>query len=187
MTFIDQDVMRHLSPFFVWFFFIFGLAGLAVGVRLVIRGNRMAGLFGLMNRWIPTQAYFNRRWMGLFFIAGGAFPLFMLGRRLYENIFNRIFGVAVQSPFAAWSIDAVWWLLIVGNLLAVMVGAMLLFFPTVLASAVRPYGLFRDTGEKTYLALDRYAESSPRLLGIVIAAGALVVVSQFGIMLFGVH
>lgn len=189
MPSIDHDIMNYFIPFFVWLFFIFGVAGLAVGAGLAVYGNRMTGFFSLMNRWIPTQGYFNRRWIGVLFIAGGAFPLFTLARRLYENSFGHLLGGAIQSPVIAWSVEAGWWSLIFGNLLAIVVGVLLAFSPATLqaagASAGRPSGLSGDTEERMYLTLDRWIKSSPRLTGIIIAAGALVVVLQFGLMLFG--
>lgn len=194
MPHISNDIVGQLfTPFFVWFFFIFGLVGLAVGAGLAICGSRLHKFFNLTNRWVSTRRSFKRRWVGALFIAGGAFPLFTLVHRLYESSFELLLGGAIQSRFIAWGVQAVWWFLTLGNLFAIVVGAMLLFSPTVLESISNSLGrrvVMRqpeDAGEGMYLTLDRWIESFPRLAGSLIAAGALVVVLQFGLVLFGMH
>lgn len=180
----NDQLVQLFAPFFLWFFFIFGLVGCAVGAGLLVYGARMQGFFGLMNRWVSTRRTFTRRWVGLCFVVGGAFPLFTLLRWLSAKNFDLALGGAIHSPVLAWGVEALCWILIVGNLFSIAVGAMLLLARGPLAAGDKP----RSAGsseDRMYLALDRWAASFPRLIGGAIAVGALIVAGRFGLVLFG--
>ena len=50
-----------LLPFILWFFFVFGLFSLAVGVGMIFKPGPMRHLLDIMNRWISTRR--SLRWL----------------------------------------------------------------------------------------------------------------------------
>ncbi|MCK9282996.1 MAG: hypothetical protein M0P39_01810 [Rhodocyclaceae bacterium] len=183
-----------LGPFFLWFFFIFGLIGFAVGTSLVVCGSGMTKFSDLMNRWVSTRSKLGRRWIGALFIAGGAYPLFKLAGGLHSGSLGLIgTGGTFQGRILASGIEAAWWFLTVGNLFAIAFGMLLLLAPRVLdslATKIEKGTLVpkAEGGEgRMYLTLDHLVGTHPRLAGSLVAAGAFVVVLQFGSALFGAN
>ena len=190
MSLVNDNLLgQFFVPFLVWFFFIFGLAGLAVGAGLLVFGNGMKQIFGASNRWISTRRNLNLRWTGLLFVFGGAYPLFKLLQLRDQGGISRLLGSAVGDRFAVWMLEAAGWILMAGNLIAIVVGLLMLFSPAVLESISARFRSqqvqqpFENSEEKMYLTLDRLIVSHPRLAGLLISTGAAIVVVQFGLVL----
>ena len=79
-------------------------------------------------------------------------------------------------------IDSIRWILVAGNLAAVVVGILMVYSPRRLA-ALEAAGSkwFSDrrvtqVGDRMHTPLDRWVAAAPRAAGMMIAAGSLVVV-----------
>lgn len=192
-------VEQLLLPFLVVCLFVFGIIGFFVGVGLVWNGALMHRLFGVMNRsvstrrgmkWIATPRDIQpavrryRRPIGAIFVLGAAFSIFGLVRMDVDR------GVPMLGIAAQWVIESIRWFLIGGNLVAIAIGIMLLFFPDALRAIetrLNRWYSFRHYavgGETMHMALDRWVERFPRIAGCIIAVGALVLVVDSGILLF---
>ena len=189
------------------FFFISGLTLLAIGVGLIVNSRGSLRFFGGMNRWVSMrrvtkpletlrdtrQAVQNYRyWLAAIFVAGGAFALFGLLTQYDARAIIVVFGLDFLRPdFAVWLIDSVRWMLIVGNLIGIVVGIMLAFFPAALvaleARGSRWYSERQMTkgSDRLNLKLDDLVAAYPRNAGWIIVVFALGLIGAFGFMLAG--
>ena len=128
-----------------------------------------------------------RAWFGLVFVIGGIFGLV---KRI--DVAAIVSGLRLDTSryFAAWVVESLSWFLIVANVFAIVIGIMLMFFPSALggieARVNRWYSFRRMTagGDEMHMALDRWVETFPRTAGWIIAAGSLVLTVNYGIVLF---
>ena len=209
-----MEAILNSSAFRQWvaqvltvFFLVGGVVGVAVGVSLIVNSERTLRFFGTMNRWVSlrsasrpleiprdtTQAVQKHRyWLGAVFIAGGAFATFILATKFDAGAARQLLNLTALHPLiAAWLVDAARWILIVGNAVAVVVGVLLAFFPAVLAALeARGSSWFSERrllkgGDNQNLTLDSWVAAYPRRAGVIITAGALLMIGNFAIMLLG--
>lgn len=211
-----MDQILNSSAFRQWiaevltvFFLAGGVVGVVVGVSLIVSSERTLRFFGTMNRWVSmrtvsrpleiprdtTQAVQkHRRWLAAVFIAGGAFATVVLVTKFDANAARRLLNLTALHPMIAlWIVDAGRWILIVGNLAAVVVGFLLAFFPAALA-AIEAGGSNWFSERRTFkgadtlnLSLDGWVAAYPRRAGAIITAGALLMIGNFAIMLLGMR
>jgi hypothetical protein len=200
-----QWVAQALTVFFV----VGGIVGVAVGLSLITNSERTLRFFGTMNRWVSMRratrpleiprdtsrtAQKHRRWLAAAFIAGGAFATFILATKFDAGAANQLLNLTALHPsIASWIVASVRWILIVGNLIAVLVGILLAFFPAALVALEAGGGswfserrLFKGA-DTPNLSLDKWVAAYPRQAGAIIAAGALLMLGSFGIMLLGMR
>jgi hypothetical protein len=185
--------------FVVKFFFVFGLIGMLVGLGLVFFSDRMQRLFGTTNhsvslrqptKWLEiprelggsVQRY--RLGFGAVFIVAGLFGL------LARPDLARLKSVFRFNDVAAIGADALGWLLLIGNALAVAVGLMLILSPRALARMENIANRWISTRQlsqpmhEQHFTLDQLVMGSPRASGAMISVGALYIVLQAGLVLF---
>lgn len=197
---------QFLLAFFERFFFVFGIVGFAVGVGLVLDHARMHRLFVATDQWVSMRR--STRWLaiphdiesgvqryprviGAIFVVLAAFSTFSLIAHFNAADVVNALHFAAPSAFVGWIVDCVRWSLVVGGIVAIAVGAMLILRPDALHS-VEAYSdrwislrAHSKQADAMHLGFDEWVESSPRIFGAVIAVGALVVVVEFGLRLFG--
>jgi hypothetical protein len=197
---IDQLLIPALFTFFL----IAGIAGIALGAALIIIRGRVVRVLGPMNRWVsgrktlvPLEAihsieptvYKHRRWFSAVFIVGAALSMIMLFARLSVAGVISLLGANSFSPVAAWLVESLGWMLLVGSVLAITIGIFLGFFPQLLASlearANRWYSSNRAAGraDDMVFTLDRWVDSSPRVAGCIIGTAALALTVNSAIVL----
>jgi hypothetical protein len=124
----------------------------------------------------------------LFFAA--AFTVITLIMRINVHMIVTDLDVAAPQSFVAWILESMRWFLVTGGVLAITVGVMLAFFPAAFRAIemrANHWYSFRNhsRGSDTmHMSLDRWSESHPRMMGWAIAAGSLVMVAAYGIILF---
>ena len=202
-------VRRWVAEILTVFFLIGGLVGIAVGVGLIVRSEQTLRFFGALNRWVSLRrasrpleiprdttgaVQRNRRWLAAVFIAGGAFTTYILATSFQADAARKMFNLMVLHPSVSlWIVESGRWILIVGNLLAVVAGVLLAFFPAVVAAlearGSRWYSERRilKGSDTQNLALDNWVAAYPRPAGAIITAGALIMIGNFGIMLLGMR
>jgi hypothetical protein len=199
-TVIDQLLMPALFVFLL----VAGIAGVALGFALIVSRGRVVPALGALNHWVsgsrPLAAlemphtieptiHRYRRWFGAVFIIAAAFSLIMLFARLSVAGVITLLGASSRSPIAAWLVESLGWMLLVGSVLALAIGILLGFFPQLLATleahANRWYSSRGaiDGADRMVLSLDKWAESSPRTAGWVIATAALALAVNSAIVL----
>lgn len=200
-------VRRWVAEVLTVFFLLGGLVGIAVGVGLIVNSGKTLRLFGILNRWVSlrraarpleiprdtTQAVQrNRRWLAAVFIVGGAFTTYILATKFDANAARQMFNLMALRPAASlWIVESGRWLLIVGNLVAIVVGILLAYFPAILITletgGSRWFSERRilKGSDNLNLSLDRWVSTYPRPAGVIITVGALLMIGNFGVMLLG--
>lgn len=210
MQFIHSHAFQAWAvQFLAVLFLVGGLAVLAVGVGLVGGSARTLRFFTTLNRWVSTRragrpfeiphdtrqaVQKHRRWLAVVFVAGAAFALYGLGARFDVRAAGFMFGIDTQAASgAAWLVESVRYVLIAGNLAAVVIGIMLGFFPHALTALEARGGRWYSDrqlvkGANTMnLALDKWVAASPRAAGWIMVVAGLVLAIDFGIILLGPH
>ncbi len=200
-----QWVAQALTAFFL----VGGLAGVVVGLSLIVNSERTLRFFGTMNRWVSMRSATrpleiprdtsravqkHRRWLAVAFIAGGAFVTFILATKFDANAAIKLLNLTALHPSSAsWIVESYRWILIAGNLIAVLVGILLAFFPAALAALEAGGGrwfserqIFKGADDLN-LTLDKWVAAYPRRAGVIITAGALLMLGNFGITLLGMR
>lgn len=204
-----QSVRLWAAQVIVIFFLIGGTFLLAVGISLIINSAGALRFFGGLNQWVSmrratksleiprdtqpaVQKY--RYWIAAMFVLGGFFALTGLLTRFDPGAFKTLLGLNRFRPvYAAWVIDALRWILIVGNLAAIAAAVMLAFFPDTLMKleargshwySERQATRGADTMRVT--SLDNWVAVNPRAAGAIIVLFALGLLITFGMLLPGV-
>jgi hypothetical protein len=189
----------------VAFFLVAGVALFAVGIGLIVNSVGALRFFGNMNRWVSmrrmskpleiprdtrqaVQKY--RYWFAAIFVLGGAFAIYGLLTQFDVAAIIFVLGLGFMKPVVtAWLIDSVRWLLVVGNLLAIVAGILLAFFPdTVVKLEARGSHWYSERKitkgtDQLNLKLDAWVAAHPRVAGWGIVFFALVLIGAFGLIL----
>ena len=208
VTFLNSYAYKYWQAaveFLVVLFLVGGLAALAAGLGLIFNSAGTLKFFAGMNRWVSTRRVLKpveiprdtrgavqkyRHVLAALFVAGGAFALYVLATRF--DVKAVIFGLRLEflrPAFAGWLIESTRWVLIAGNLAAIVVGMMLAFIPDTL-TAIEARGSHWYSERKLarnrdamHLTLDNWVTEFPRASGCVITFFALALVGAFGLML----
>jgi hypothetical protein len=203
----DQSVVAQLLfPVITTAFFVLGVAGLVVGIGLIVSSPAMFRFFSVMNRWISLRRPLkplevprdldpvvgrNRVVLGVLLTVGALVSLYGLLVRIDSQALATALRFDLPGAYVVWLVDSLRWFLIVGSVLALAVGVLLLVSPRTLAPVLSTADYWYSTrqaaagAEKMNLALDNWVRDHPRAAGWVIVAGALVVVVNFGLLLIG--
>lgn len=182
-----------LVPALFIFFLIAALFGLAFGIGLIVFRTRAFQSLGPMDRWVSARkslepfetrrqiepfVYLHRRWFSAVFIVGGLFSGLMLSGKISTPALVGLFGGS-ESHLSAWAVESLGVLIIVGSMLAVVIGVLLGFFPPqlrALESRANRWVSSRKLAkgaDQVHLPLDRWFHNSPRTAGCLLAAAAL--------------
>lgn len=185
---------------FLIFVLVGGMAGLLVGIGLLLRPEGIVRLNHYFSRWVSTDRleqeldrprwiermfYRHSRLVGGFLLVGAVFILYVF---LFAYNLHAISPSVAHNAGAAWLLDATVGVLLVGSTLAAVVGAIVMVRPSLLrnleSSANRWVG--SDSLLKVFNsrhdAFDRYLLSHSRIAGVCIIAGSLytlVILSYF--------
>lgn len=200
------EVVTHglLVPVVARSFLAFGVLAVAVGIGLIVDAARMRRIFTITNRWISTRLFFqrveathdidplltrNRYLFGGFVAIGALYALFGLIAVFDLGSLLEFARDHARHRVIIWGIQMLWWVLVFGNLLALVVGLLELVAPARLERISRFANRWvtpvkvNDRADEMNMALDNWVERFPRFSGLVITAGALVVVAEFALML----
>ncbi len=205
MVTTDQGVVTQLLfPLITTFFFVLGLAGLAVGVGLIVSSPKMFRLFAVMNRWVSLRRPLkplevshdiglavrrNRFVFGVVIAVGASISLYGLLIRLDMQALVAALRFDLPGAYVMWIVDSLRWFLIVGSALALIVGILLVVSPDTLNPFMSASDQWISTrkavtgADRMNLAVDNWVQTHSRPAGWAIALGALIVVVNFGILL----
>ena len=210
MEFMDSYGFRQWAfQFTAVLFLVGGLAVIAVGVSLIVWSTGTLRFFVAMNRWVSTRRAFKpieiprdtsglvqkyRRALAVALVAGGAFALYGLFAWFNARAVGFVFGLDMRpASVASWLVDSARWVLIVGNLAAMVIGIMLCFFSDAMgaleARGARWYSDRRlvKGGDTMNFSLDNWVAASPRFAGWIMTAAGVVLVSDIAMVLLGIH
>jgi hypothetical protein len=203
----DQSVVAQLLfSLIATGFLVLGIAGLAVGIGLLVSSPTMFRLFAVMNRWVslrrplkPLEVSHDlgpivsryRLAFGPLILIGALASLYGLLVRIDSAALVAALRFDLPGAYLLWIVDSLRWFLVAGSVLALVVGALLIVSPGTLGpfvSAADHWYSTRKAGtgaDRMNLAVDSWVQAHPRTAGWVISLGALVVVVNFGILLLG--
>ena len=189
------------------FFLLGGFVALAVGLGLFFNSEGTLRLFGRMNRWVSMRrttrpleiardtrsaVMRHRYWIAAAFILGGAFALYGLTVQFDARSVIYVYRLDFFKPsFATWVVDSARWILIVGNVAALIIGLALAFSPSAVAELEAAGSRWYSERQVTKGAddlrtpLDQRVAAYPRYSGLIMMFFGLVLIFTFGFMLAG--
>jgi len=196
---------KVVLPALVIFLLIGSIASTLLGLALVFRTEKALAFMRSMNRWISTRRGLREAEMprtvgirsrrgkmllALFLLVGGAFALYALLLRLEIPRATVAMGVSLQKYFVLGVLlETLRWFLAAGSVVAIAVGAMILFFPSRLAALEERLNKWYSTrrilplsGESMRYPLDMMVEGAPRASGWIIAVASLVVAAAMAML-----
>ncbi len=203
----DPAVNQWLISAAVMAFLVWGAVAAAVGAGLMVYGERIFRLFGLLDHHVSTRRGFkplamahdvgqsvrrHRHLFGALFVAGAAYSIYGLLAQFDGPALVAALNLPYPRGFVLWILESLRWCLIAFGALALAVGAMLGAFPDALgrleATANRWVSVRKlaDGVDVMHLPLDRMVRAFPRTAGAVILAGALFVVASAAVTWSGI-
>lgn len=201
----SHAVRLWLAQSTVVFFIIAGITLLVIGISLLVNSAATLQFFGRMNRWVsmrhasrPLEIPHDTRLavqkyrysLAAVFVVGGIFAVFGLLNGIDTRGVIRVFGLEFMRPTVAeWLVDSVRWILVTGNLVGILVGILLAFFPqTVVKLEARGSRWFSERkatkgADTLNLGLDAWVVTNPRPAGWGIVVFALAMIGAFGMIL----
>ena len=177
------------------------LFALFAGLLLVFRSEAAFRISERMNRWVSTRAairpleehrsisrplYRKHRLVGALICAGALYSLVVLGMPSGESAIVKSLSGLGPARFSGWLGESLRWILLAGNLGALLFGLFFIVRPSALKSleawADRRISARRSTKplEEAHLTLDRFVRAHPKLTGWVVIAGSLFVLVNLG-------
>ena len=185
--------------------FIFLLLGtvfaLVAGLLLVFSSETAFRISERMNRWVSTRAairpleehhsiarplYRMHRLVGAMICAGALYSLVVLGMPSGESAIVKSLSTIGPARFSAWVSESLRYILLVGNLGALLFGLVFIARPSALKSleawADRRISARKSTKplEISRLTADVFMRAHPRFVGSVVILGSLYVLVNLG-------
>ena len=200
-------VQRVVIPAVIVVLLVGGLAGIALGFALVLRGDATLRFITRMNRWVSTQGVVarleapvnvepagglgqRRPLFGALLVAGGAAAVYFLMTRLE---FHAAYAPGVDVKrlfFTGVALKTMKWVLVAGSAFALVVGLMMLVAPQRIAAIERRLNQWQSpqrlvaADEKMHTPLEPRVEAHPRAAGWIIAGASLAVtIAMSGLLL----
>lgn len=200
-----HSVRLWIAQVIVILFLLGGISLLALGLSLIVNSPAALRFIGSMNRWVSMRCatkpleiprdtrqavHKHRYWLAAVFVACGAFAIAMLIKPLNTGAIIAMLGLGfLGRDVSHWLVDGLRLLLVMGNLIAIVAGIMLAFFPDQLAALEARGGRWYSARKMTKGAdgmkvkLDGLVAVYPRAAGWVIAVSGLALIGTFGMML----
>jgi len=205
MNLNDPFLTQILLPAAARFVFFIAIVGIAVGVGLALVSARMLALLDSMNRWVSTRrrfrwvevprevghvAYEYRRWIGPLLVLCAGYSIFVLLGSIDSRRVVGAIGSTLPSGYVLWMVESAIWFLVLGSAATIVVGTMLVFFPSRLSTLEERLNRWYSTrrmaqGSDTLRTpLDSMAQAYPRTAGWTIAAISLFAAIESAAWLF---
>ena len=199
-------VAHVVVPSALVFVLIIGVVGILLGLGLISRNESLLRLLDRLNHWtsirrslkplevprdVEQGARRHPRGIGVAVLIGAAFSLYFLLLRVSASDLTALLTTSGSKAAVLWFANAVRWALVAANIIALLIGATLAFFPHLmgpLAARANRWISSRRLAMKADemdLTLDLVVRAYPRIAGTLIAIGALVPTVGATMMLFG--
>lgn len=199
--FNDYVIDQLIAPALVLFFFIGGLAALAIGVGLICRSPSVFRLFDILNHSVSTRTatkplaitrdssqflFKHRLKMGAVFVVSALYADYGLLTGAGNAAVVSLFNTALPAGYVFWIVESVRYLLLVGCTVSIIVGILLVISPDTVKAVERTGGRWVSTrnmavgADNMNLGFDQWVAAYPRTAGMVIACPALGMVLYFG-------
>jgi uncharacterized membrane protein (UPF0182 family) len=201
----SELLSQFLFQLFAALVLVFAAVGVAAGIGLIASTSRTLRIFVVMNRWVSTRgalksmeiprsteqaSHGHGRLVGWTLIAGGVFATFGLILGVDTAAFSAAAAKGDMRIVAAVVAGTVKWFLVVGSIAGVVVGYLLSFSPSALATLekyanrwISARRAFRG-GDDLHLNLDRLVEAHPRPSGWILVCTGLGAMIYAATLLF---
>lgn len=181
------------------------ILGLAIGITLLVDSERVMRWNAALNRWYSTRQAFQKleepidvkrviyRWhrvAGVLVFAGAIFTLDVLVFTYHSGALVRAFRGVGNPVILGILFETMRIVLIIGNVAAVVAGAILCFRPSLL-KGVETVGDRYYSGREAVKPLevmhyqpDEFVRGRPKLVGTVLIIGSAYVMIVLGLLLF---
>ncbi|HSA91144.1 MAG TPA: hypothetical protein VLF42_14725 [Burkholderiales bacterium] len=181
------------------------ILGLAIGITLLVDSERVMRWNAALNRWYSTRQAFQKleepidvkrviyRWhrvAGVLVFAGAIFTLDVLVFTYHSGALVRAFRGVGNPVILGILFETMRIVLIIGNVAAVVAGAILCFRPSLL-KGVETVGDRYYSGREAMKPLevmhyqpDEFVRGRPKLVGTVLIIGSAYVMIVLGLLLF---
>jgi len=201
-------VAHVVVPSALVFVLIIGVVGVLLGLGLISRNQSLLRLLDRLNHWtsirrtlkpleiprdIEQGARRHPRGIGVAVLIGAAFSLYFLLLRVSASDLTALLTTSGSKAAVLWFANALRWALVAANVIALLIGVTLAFFPHLmgpLAARANRWISSRRLAMKADemdLTLDIVVRAYPRISGTLIAIGALVPAVGATMMLLGGH
>jgi len=192
-----------LVQFLMVSFLVVAVAGLAVGIGLIVSSPRTVQFFQLLNRWVSTRhvlkpvevphetervAHSYQRWLAGAFVLGGLPSMFGVAVGFDASAISAVVAEQRFVPVVAIALESAKWFLVVGSGFGVVVGVMLLVYPNAELTLERYANRWVSSrqiargGDDMHLNLDKLVEAHPKPAGWIIACTSAAAV-LFGFLM----
>jgi len=199
--FNDYVIDQLIAPALVLFFFIGGLAALAIGVGLIFRSPRVFHISGILSRSVSTrtatkplaiprdssQFFFKHRLkVGVVFVVSALYADIGLLTGAGNAAVVSLFNTALPPGYVFWVVESIRYFLLVGCTVSIIVGILLVISPDTVKAVEATGGRWVSTrnmalgADKMNLGFDKWVAAFPRAAGLIIAFPALGMVLYFG-------
>src|SRR5882672_780879 len=186
---------------FLWVALLGGVTGLLMGIALLFRSSLVFRISERMNVWISSRqamrplerpidieraVYRWHRIIGVAILAGALFTLYVAALRFQGPELGVVFGKFVRIEIARWLGQSLRIFLIVANLAALLIAAIIILRPSALKPlevwANRQYSARQATREWEIPRnlIDPIVQANPRLTGAILAVASLCVLLVLG-------
>ena len=193
-----------LVQFLIVSFLVVAVAGLAVGVGLIVSSLKTVQFFNVVNRWVSTRHVLKpvevprdtervthryHRWLAGGFVLGGLISIFGLAAGVDASALSAVLAEERTVPIVAIALESTKWFLIVGSVFGVVVGGMLFLYPhaeDILERFANQWVSSRQLtrgGDEMHMTLDRLVGAHPKPAGWIIACTSAAAVIAALIML----
>lgn len=199
-SFVSQILQQAIFIFLL----LGALFALMAGLLLVFRSDIAFRISERMNRWVSTRAairpleehrsiarplYRMHRLVGALICAGALYSLVVLGMPSGESAIVKSLSGIGSARFSAWLSESLRYVLLVGNLGALLYGLVFIVRPSALKSleawADRRVSARKRTKplEVSRLTADMFVREHPSLVGVLVILGSLYVLVNLGYVL----
>jgi len=186
---------------FLWVALLGGVTGLLMGIALLFRSSLVFRISERMNVWISSRqamrplerpidieraVYRWHRIIGVAILAGALFTLYVAALRFQGPELGVVFGKFVRIEIARWLGQSLRIFLIVANVAALLIAAIIILRPSALKPlevwANRQYSARQATREWEIPRnlIDPIVQANPRLTGAILAVASLCVLLVLG-------
>lgn len=188
-----------LLPSFLFFLWLGSIVATAIGIGLIVFPMHTVAVNEYLSRWIDTDgiaAELNRpRWTERFFyrnhrLAGGLSSLggaYVLYTFLLTPLPRKISDVMVDDLMGIW--DSILAMLIIGNVLAVLIGALVFARPSLIREIEQAANRWISVDfistffNRMDLTVDQYVIRNKKVVGLFLALAGLYAVVELGRLL----
>lgn len=205
----NQIFIQILLPCFLNILLAGGVFSLFIGIGLIRRSDRMFNFFRNMNRWVSgrraTRAFeiphdcwpivLRYRYFLAVFITGGAvYAIFRLLTEIDINVAASVISRSFHLPtvYVSWLLESIWWLLLLGCTVSVIVGLMLAFFINALSKLETLSKIWISTRNNKFSrkisvphnTMDRMVSTYPMTAGWIISILSMIEVTLITMHLY---